>query len=360
MSTPIPVPHPSTGVLPEAFGERLRAAGARIAAAPDGTGSRVLDFGDPGREFAAARAGAVCCPLLDWVAVAVGGADATTFLQGQLTNDVAGLDIGATQWNGWCSPKGRLLANFALARLGPDDYRLLLPADVVAGIVRRLRMFVLRSKVIVTPSDSEVCIGFHGGNDLPQRGRVEERDGAWFIGAPDGRVVAVCSPVAASAVWANAAARATPAGSPVWDWLGIRAGMPVVTAATQDRFVPQMLLWELHGVSFRKGCYPGQEIVARMQYRGRPKERLYRARIAAAAPPPGTSLYSPRFGEQVCGTVVNAVQVPGEPAELLAVLQIASAGDGHIGLTADGAGPSLEILPLPYAVPDSAQAEARS
>jgi folate-binding protein YgfZ len=360
MSTPIPVPRPATGALPDAFDERLRAAGARIAAAADGTGSRVLDFGEPAREFAAARAGAVCCPLLDWVAVAVGGPDATTFLQGQFTNDVAGLDIGATQWNGWCSPKGRLLATFALARLGPDDYRLLLPADVVTGIVRRLRMFVLRSKVVVSPSDTEVCIGFHGGSDLPGPGRAQERDGAGLIGAPDGRVVAVCSSLAASAVWADASSRATPVGSPAWDWLGIRAGIPVVTAATQDRFVPQMLLWELHGVSFRKGCYPGQEIVARMQYRGRPKERLYRARIAAAAPMPGTPLYSPRFGEQACGTVVNAVEVPGEPAELLAVLQIASAGNDPVSLTADGAGPTLEILPLPYAVPDSPPADARS
>jgi len=360
MSTPIPVPRPATGALPDAFGEGLRAAGARIAAAPDGTGSRVLDFGDPTREFAAARAGTVCCPLLDWVAVAVGGPDATTFLQGQFTNDVAGLDIGAAQWNGWCTPKGRLLANFALARLGPDDYRLLLPADVVAGIVRRLRMFVLRSKVVVSTSDTEVCIGFHGGSDLPGPGRALERDGAWLIGVPDGRVVAVCTSIAASGVWADATSRSTPVGSPVWNWLGIRAGMPVVTTATQDRFVPQMLLWELHGVSFRKGCYPGQEIVARMQYRGRPKERLYRARIAAVAPAPGTPLYSQGFGEQACGTVVNAVQVPGEPAELLAVLQVASAGGDHIGLTADGAGPSLEILPLPYAVPDSSPTDPRS
>ena len=360
MSTPIPVPRPAADVLPEVFVERLRATGARIAAASDEAGSRILDFGDPARELAAAHAGAICCPLLDWAAVAVGGPDATTFLQGQFTNDVAGLEIGATQWNGWCSPKGRLLANFALARLGPDDYRLLLPADVVAGIVRRLRMFVLRSKVVVSPSDTEVCIGLHGGSDLPGPGRAQQRDAAWLLGVPDGRVVAVCSSLAASGVWADAASRATPVGSPVWDWLAIRAGMPVVTAVTQDRFVPQMLLWELHGVSFRKGCYPGQEIVARMQYRGRPKERLYRARIAAAAPAPGTPLYSPRFGEQACGTVVNAVQFPGGPAELLAVLQIASADGDHIGLTADGAGPSLELLPLPSAVPDSSPTDPRS
>src|SRR6476619_6854620 len=138
MPTTIPVTPPAAGGLPDAFGDRLRAAGARfVTVGADAAGARVADFGNPAREFDAARSGAVCCPLLDWTAVAVGGPDATTFLQGQFTNDVAALDIDAAQWNGWCSPKGRLLANFVLARVGPDDYRMLLPADIVAGIVRR-------------------------------------------------------------------------------------------------------------------------------------------------------------------------------------------------------------------------------
>lgn len=345
----------------DGFAKQLAARGARIEqCGPGAAFRRVADFGSVMREFAAAMDGAVCCPLLDWTAIAVGGADATTFLQGQFTNDVAGLEIGATQWNGWCSPKGRLLANFVLGRTGPDDYRLLVPADLAAGIVRRLRMFVLRSKVTAMSLDEAVCVGIHGGRaGFPGAGRLLERDGCLLVGYPDGRVVAICASAEAAVLWEQLAAGVTPAGSPVWDWLAIRAGLPVVTAATQDRFVPQMLLWELHGVSFRKGCYPGQEIVARMQYRGKPKERLYRGRVDALAPAAGASLFSSRFGGQACGTVVNAVDVPGTGAELLAVIQIASANADRVTLQAGGNGPALELLSLPYAVPASGQDEAR-
>ncbi len=136
-----------------------------------------------------------------------------------------------------------------------------------------------------------------------------------------------------------------------WDWLGIRAGVPVITSATADLFVPQMANWDLiGGVNFHKGCYPGQEIVARMQYLGRLKERLHAFHAPGAPPAPATRIYSGVFGEQSCGTVVNAAPAPTGGSDLLAVLQWAAhdAGDLHLG-TPDG--PLLVPRSLPYEVP---------
>jgi len=348
MSTLLSFPAPALA----SWADRLGAAGARLV--DTGTGlTRVSDFGEPAAEFQAAAAGAVCCPLFDVAVVALDGADATAFLQGQFTNDVAALDVGAVQWSGWCSPKGRLLANFPLARVAADAYRMFVPADIAPSIVKRLRMFVLRSKVAVSRLEDVATIGLHG---LPGAlaSQVKSAAGGFVVGLADGRELRVVATGDAERAWDELAGQATPVGSGAWDWLGIRAGIPVITASTQDRFVPQMLYWELHGVNFRKGCYPGQEIVARMQYRGRPKERLYRARVAVArAPAAGDALYAATFGDQTCGTVVNAVAVPGIGAEMLAVVQSAAAADA-VHLTPDRSGPALQLLALPYPVPDPA------
>jgi folate-binding protein YgfZ len=136
-----------------------------------------------------------------------------------------------------------------------------------------------------------------------------------------------------------------------WDWLDIRAGVPVILPATQEAFVPQMVNLDLiGGVSLTKGCYPGQEIVSRMHYRGTLKQRMYLANIAESGRPlPGERLYSPDFGEQACGTVVNAARSPEGGHDVLAVIQIASAEKGDIHWKAADGVP-LKFLTLPYAV----------
>lgn len=245
--------------------------------------------------------------------------------------------MGAVQVNGYCSPKGRMLASFPLARTA--EYLLVLPADIAPALVRRLRMFVLRAKVAVTPlEDTHVCIGSAGtaGAGGPGPSAVRLEAGATVLELPGGRTLTVCQAATAPACWEQVTRAAIPAGSAVWDWLAIRAGVPVVTAATQDEFVPQMLNFELiGGVSFQKGCYPGQEIVARMQYLGR-LERLYRAHVAAAeAVAPGASLYGAQFGDQACGTIVNAAPAPGGGHDVLAVIQIASVQSDSIRLSCD-------------------------
>lgn len=302
----------------------------------------------------AADPGALVCPLLDWVAVSINGAEAATFLQGQFTNDVEQLGINAVQLNGYCSPKGRMLANFAMARLADDEFRLLLPADIAAAFVRRLRMFVLRAKVVVTPLDAtHACFGLLGVVGVSQSaGIVHDGGGTLLIGLPDRRTLAVTDLAQAPAFWNACLRAATPAGSSAWDGLAIRAGVPFVTAATQDRFVPQMLNWEvLGGVNFRKGCYTGQEIVARMQYLGRLKERLYRARVDQAVVGAGASVFGQQFGDQSCGTIINAAPSDAGGSEVLAVLQVSSAATDMLRLASGNAGPVLELLPLPYEIP---------
>jgi folate-binding protein YgfZ len=142
------------------------------------------------------------------------------------------------------------------------------------------------------------------------------------------------------------------AGPEHWEWLDIRAGIPTITPATQEALVPQMANLDLiGGVSFEKGCYPGQEIVARMHYRGTLKQRMYLAHLAGEQQPqPGDKLYSPDFGDQACGTVINSAGSPEGGFDLLAAIQIASATKGDVHWKASG-GPILKFLPLPYAVP---------
>jgi folate-binding protein YgfZ len=152
--------------------------------------------------------------------------------------------------------------------------------------------------------------------------------------------------------------RAARADANAWQWLTIRAGLPVISAATQDKFVPQMLnLDVLGGIDFRKGCYTGQEIIARTQYLGRLKERLYAFTAADVSIEPGARLWSPAFGDQPCGTVINNAVSPDGGCDLLAVLQIAAAQDSvHIkGID----GPVLAPRPLPYEIPAASAPRGR-
>ena len=136
-----------------------------------------------------------------------------------------------------------------------------------------------------------------------------------------------------------------------WDWLEIRAGVPVILPETQQEFVPQMVNLDLiGGVSFDKGCYPGQEIVSRMHYRGTLKQRMHLASIATEdRPQPGDKVYSPEFGQQACGAIVNAARSPEGGCDVLAVIQISSVERGDVRWNSLG-GPPLKLSPLPYSV----------
>lgn len=291
------------------------------------------------------------------------GADVATFLQGQLSSDVAALAVGDAQWASYNSPKGRMLGSLLLWREGPQSYRAWVAADLAEALRKRLAMFVLRAKVAVTertahgprlgvggePATAAIAAAF---GDAPAPGHVLQGDGAMLVATPDGRVLIHASADAANAVRQRLAAQIPESSAARWDLAGIRAGVPWVTLATQDLFVPQNLNWDLvGGVNFQKGCYPGQEIVARMHYLGRLKERTLRFGVETSPPLPGTRLYGDVFGEQSCGTVVNAAATGnGGGSELLAVVRWDALDASPLRLGALE-GPALTRLDLPYAVP---------
>jgi hypothetical protein len=344
----------------------LAARGARA----DARG--IADFGHPAAEWAAATAGAVVADASSLGTLAVAGADAAAFLHGQLSSDVKRLARGGGVWTSYNSPKGRMLATLFLYRPddGPDDrFEALLAADLVEPVRKRLAMFVLRSKVVLTDEtgawlrlgvggpDAAAALGAAFGS-APAAGHVATRGGTRIVSLPDGRFVALAPTAAAAGAFEALARVAVPAGAPVWAWLGVRSGVPMVTAATQDRFVAQTANWDaIGGLDFNKGCYPGQEIVARTQYLGRLKERLFAYRTAAAAPAPGARLFGAPYGEQSCGTVVNAAPDPDGGARFLAVVQIDAAA-GPLALDAPD-GPPAVAEPLPYAIPAPGEARGR-
>jgi len=269
--------------------------------------------------------------------IAVTGDDATPFLQGQLTNDVAALNPGQAQWTGWCSPKGRLIASLLLARTS-DGYLAMLPAELAPAIAKKLSMYVLRSKVKV--ADASAAYARYGvvGAGSAEAVRSLGGDGALLAIPVADDVHVVIVPHGDARLEALRRAT-TPAGHEAWTLALIHAGIPTVVAATQEEFVPQMANFDLiGGVSFRKGCYTGQEIVARTQYRGILKKRMALAHVEGATPTPGQSVYSPVFGEQSAGTVVNAAPAPGGGYDFLVVAQIESLRAGNLRLgTPDGA-----------------------
>ncbi len=322
----------------------------------------VARFSAPQEELAAARDAAVMCDLTPLAGMRIAGPDAAAFLQGQFTSDVAALAAGTAQYSAWCSPKGRMLANFLLLRTEATTFELLLPASMIGAVRKRLTTFVLRSKLTIEDRSGEsVRIGVGGPTavtalraasiDVPSRLQCRALDGGLIVAVPGGRYIALMQAAFAEQFWDRVSSAARPAGYPVWQWLTIRAGIPIVTAATTDQLVPQMANWDaLDGVSFRKGCYTGQEIVARTQYLGRLKERTFLAHVDGPPPASGEKLYSTVFGEQSCGTVLNAAASPGGGSDLVAALQIAAMqrGDVRIG-SPDGT--AISLLPLPYPLP---------
>jgi len=331
----------------------LASRGARLDA------SGVMDFGDAAAELAAARDHAVLVDLSHNALLSITGDDAAAFLHGQFTNDVQSLPQGAAQWSGWCSPKGRLLATFLLLRRA-EGFLLMLPAELAPAFAKRLGMFVLRSRVkIAEASDSSARLAFAGKTAgvivarefgfTPDAMRSVEKDGTVCVALDAERFVILVPTGEAPALWEKLAQNATPAGPDAWTWSLVKAAIPVVTLATQEAFVPQMANFDLvGGVSFRKGCYPGQEIVARTQYRGSLKKRMALVHLAGEArPAAGESAYSAGFGEQAAGTIVNVAPAPGGGFDALVVAQLESLGAGDLRWRSPD-GPRLEVRARPY------------
>lgn len=273
-------------------------------------------------------------------AIAVTGADAADFLQAQLSNDVLHLDAGHGRLAAWCDAKGRAQAVPWVLRRG-DDFLLLLPETLVTPVMRRLRLFVLRARVELRDAVDELVVhGLIGGPAAePPLSRLApgavHRDGErQYLALPgsEPRCFAIAPPDSAPAA----------ADALAWRRADILAGLPQIHPETQGRFVPQMLnLHWLDGIDFHKGCYPGQEVVARLQYRGRLTRRMFRGVLNAAdTPAPGTPVTDAESG--VRGEVVEAAPGP-DGQDLLAVLRI-DATDGPLRI----GNAELTLAPLPY------------
>lgn len=315
----------------------------------------VQHYGNAAAERAAAD-GTVVADLSQLGLLAFQGEDTATFLQGQLTNDVRALHADAAQWNGLCSPKGRLLGNFLMWRQG-DDTCLQLSGDLTAGILKRLSMFILRAKVkgrdasdetvrlVVSGPQAAAAVQAAMGALPDASMRTIAVANGWVVRVGADKFVLSIAPDQATTVWQTLRQSATPVGAPVWDWLRLNAGIPMIVAATQEQFVPQMVNYEvLGGVSFQKGCYTGQEIVARTQNLGRIKRRTARFRLPDGPPLP------PLAGLTLEGTKVAEVVMSapaGDSLELLAVTSLEAWGRAL--RAADGREAVPLALPYPVA-----------
>lgn len=294
--------------------------------------------------------------LTDWGLIRASGADAASFLHGQLTQDMLGLREGSVRLAGYCSAKGRLLASFIVWREGPDSLLLACSADLLPATLKRLSMFVLRAKCRLSDASAELALwGLAGLSASAAAGAAapwtaQPSDDGWTLRLPDAAGVPRALRVQPAATEAPAGGGLSPAH---WAWLEVQSGIARIVAATAEQFVPQMVNLELvGGVNFQKGCYPGQEVVARSQYRGTLKRRagLF---DCDALPVPGQEVFHSDDPGQPAGLVALAAPAPGGGGSALVEMKLAALAGGALHLGAPN-GPVLRPTALPYALPAEA------
>ena len=340
--------------------DTLTSLGARFEADQP---TQANDFGRP--LSASELADGFVAPVTELGIIAVQGEDAASFLHNQLTNDVEHLGRQEARLAGYCTPKGRLQATFLYWRDAQAVY-LQLPRAIQAPLQKRLSMFVLRAKAKLRDATQEApfaaVLGLGGARaDTALRRHVDSLpdaphgkvDGAFgtvirlsnAFGAP--RYLWLASAEAAAAALLKLTSELALGGNQAWDLAAIHAGSPSILAATQEQFVPQMINLELlGGVNFKKGCYPGQEIVARSQYLGKLKRRTALATVEAAEARAGDEVYSMLDPGQPCGMVVNAAPNGLGGTDLLVEIKLAALGE-DVRLGAAG-GPALRFQQMPY------------
>jgi tRNA-modifying protein YgfZ len=298
--------------------------------------------------------------LNDWGVMRAQGEEAAKFLHSQLTQDIALQQTGQARLAGYCSAKGRLLATLLALKPSADEVLLALPAELLPATLKRLSMFVLRAKCKLSDASASLAVwGLAGtassawlGDAAPAEvwgvGRLGD---AWVIRLPNGggQVLRylLLQPTEAAAPALPTLAAAD------WQWLEVEAGLAWVQGATVEQFVPQMINLELlGGVNFQKGCYPGQEIVARSQYRGTIKRRTLMFAVDGADAQIGQELFHSADPEQPAGLVAAAAQREGQTL-LLAEVKLAALEGGSLHL-GSAQGPLLQPRALPYTVGEPA------
>ncbi len=292
--------------------------------------------------------GAVMCDHLG--VIRVEGEDAAKFLHGQLTHDFVLLDSQHARLASFCSPKGRMQASFVGFKRPDGAILLVCSRDLLATTLKRLSMFVMRAKAKLSDASHELCVWGHAGSavasDLPAApwSLMHAQDGSDWVRLYPGQGVARALRVAPMAAPATTEKLLTISD---WQWLEVMSGVVGITQPIFEAFVPQMLNHEsVDGVNFKKGCYPGQEVVARSQFRGTLKRRAY---IVASEGPltVGQEVFHVSDAEQPCGTVAAAAPSPAGGWNAVVSMQVSAAMGGELR-AGSGVGPVVVPLPLPY------------
>ncbi|KRB98749.1 folate-binding protein [Hydrogenophaga sp. Root209] len=285
--------------------------------------------------------------------IQVDGEDAAKFLHGQLTHDFALLGLSEARLAAFCSAKGRMQASFVGFKRSHDQILLICSRDLLPSTLKRLSMFVLRAKARLSDASDAFAIWGLAGSAVP----AALPDAPWTQWRDNDASVVRLYPSdgTARALWVVPATASAPTGEALsedlWNWLDVKSAVATLSQPVFEAFVPQMLNYEsVGGVNFKKGCYPGQEVVARSQFRGTLKRRAY----LVHSPEPlaaGQEVFHSSDAEQPCGTVVQAAPHPGGGFDAIVSMQTSAAADGSLH-AASASGPALSLLPLPYPLLD--------
>ena len=297
--------------------------------------------------------------------IRVTGADAASFLQGQLTSDVVLLGMNESRLAAFCSAKGRMQASFTIIKCAPldatqatPDILMICSRDILAPTLKRLSMFVMRAKAKLTDVTAEFNIFGLTGNAITSIAPQAINTPATAI-FNTSIVIALHPALGQSRAWCiTPVGDAAPVGevlsTELWHWGEVHAGIATITLSIVEAFVPQMLNYEsVGGVNFKKGCYPGQEVVARSQFRGTLKRRAYVVNIDATDTQPIVSqeIFHDSDAEQPCGMVVqvakNSSTYPNGGYSAIVSMQISASAGGKLTL-GSASGASITLLPLPY------------
>ena len=300
-------------------------------------GDSLISFGNPERERRIPPQGAILCDLSHFGLISVAGDDAATFLQGQLTNDIQQVSATQSQLSAYCTPKGRVLASFFITQR-QGIYYLSVEKDLLEPTLKRLRMYVLRSKVALEDASTSLVHFGYAAPDGDARlkaifGKVPEQayDTVQVNNltimrqpAPIPRFKILGELEDARQLWERLNVNAACVGRNGWDYFNVQSGVPMVTKSSSEAWVPQMLnLHLIGGVSFTKGCYPGQEIVARLKYLGKSKRQMYRVGVPHCIERPVVGTLIASSTDPEAGTIVNATRNPDGYVEALVVMKIA-------------------------------------
>ncbi len=298
--------------------------------------------------------------LTDQGLIKVSGEDAESFLQNQLTNDIRNITETTHQVSAWCNPKGRIIANFQIF-MRDGSYYLSLSANLIETVIKKLRMYVMMSKVTVEDaSNSMIHFGFVGDlqksfGDAPSEPyQTLQHNNFSILRLADKELryeIFTDSIDDVKQLWKQCSSNAAFVNNNGWNYLNITAGLPNINDASSEAWVPQMVNFiAIGGVDFKKGCYPGQEIVARLNYLGKSKRQMYRLQINTnELPKIGDAIASD--SDKEAGKILNAAFNPDGIVEVLAIMKIAQI-DSTLTL-ADNTEASITLLELPYSLDDA-------